>query len=387
MRTTALAAQATFGAEDYSRTSSASLVSNRTLVQLDKVSVDYGALRVLQPTTLSVEEGEFLTILGPSGSGKTTILKLMGGFIAPSKGRVTLNGKDISLLPPERRPFNTVFQDYALFPHMSVGENVAYSLRIKGIDRSTRFKEATSALELVGLAGYAQRRVGQLSGGQQQRVALARAIVAKPSVILLDEPLSALDAALRHHMQIFLKSIQRKLGTTFVFVTHDQQEALAMSDRIVVMNAGRIVQIGTPSSIYQEPASAFVATFIGRNNLLSASLRDPVAFEFATPAGPVFAATNVVGNRQGAVLLTVRPECIDISAPGKTPVGARNTLKGRINEATFGGSHYTYQVRVGQGEGVIMDCTCRADGQPPFEAGGDVEITFKPEDVRLVEVP
>lgn len=387
MRTVALVTQTPFGVEDQSRTPSAGRLMNTTLVQLDKVAVDYGALRVLQPTTLSVEEGEFLTILGPSGSGKTTILKLIGGFIAPTEGSISFNGTDISLLPPEKRPFNTVFQDYALFPHMSVGENVAYSLRIKGIDRTTRIREATNALELVGLAGYAERRVGQLSGGQQQRVALARAIVAKPSVILLDEPLSALDAALRHHMQIFLKSIQRKLGTTFVFVTHDQQEALAMSDRIVVMNAGRIVQIGAPSSIYHEPTSPFVATFIGRNNLLSASLRDPVSFEFSTPAGPIFAATKAVGRGQGAVLLAVRPECIEISAPGKRPMGSRNTLQGRIDEATFGGSHYTYQVRVGQGEGVIMACTGKADGLPPFEVGSNVELSFKSEDVRLVEAP
>ncbi len=356
------------------------------LVGLRDVAVDYGALRVLQPTDLTIAEGEFLTILGPSGSGKTTILKLIGGFLSPSAGQVSFKAADITGLPPERRPFNTVFQDYALFPHMSVAENVAYSLRVKGASRSERLDEARKALELVGLAGFGDRKVAQLSGGQQQRVALARAIVAKPSLILLDEPLSALDAALRHQMQSFLKSIQRQLGTTFVFVTHDQQEALAMSDRIVVMNVGRIVQIGSPAEIYNDPFNAFVATFIGRNNLLPATPLPEHRDRFTTEIGVVQARSGEAAGVDADCQLAIRPECISVRRRGlELASEQKNRIEGVVREVAFAGTHYGYRVAAGARCTVTLECSGRhneTDG--PLSVGEDVEMSFDPQDTRII---
>ena len=352
-------------------------------VRFSGVAVDYGALRVLQPTQLEVEEGEFLTILGPSGSGKTTILKLIGGFILPSEGSILFDARDITRLPPEKRPFNTVFQDYALFPHMSVAENVAYSQRIKGIGRPERLTEAANALTLVGLEGFASRRIGQLSGGQQQRVALARAIVAKPSVILLDEPLSALDAALRVQMQSFLKSIQRRLGTTFVFVTHDQQEALAISDRIVVMNHGRIVQVGTPTEIYDEPVDSYVAGFIGRNNLVQARY-DGSAGLFRTAIGDIAARPSNPPSVADC-MLAIRPEHIAVLRPGRSvsPEG-RHRAQAVVREVTYAGTHFSYEVEVGHGDPVTIECVGRSGTDGPFQIGDAVEIAFSADDMRIL---
>jgi spermidine/putrescine transport system ATP-binding protein len=351
-------------------------------VALDGVVLDYGTHRVLQKTDLAINEGEFLTILGPSGSGKTTILRLLGGFLRPSSGRILLDGKDISDLPPERRPFNTVFQDYALFPHMSVGENVAYSLRLRGVARANRLAAADEALSLVGLSGFSGRRISQLSGGQQQRVALARAIVSKPSVVLLDEPLSALDASLRRQMQLFLKSIQRKLGTTFVFVTHDQEEALSMSDRIVVMNVGRIVQIGTPTSIYHAPCSAFVAAFIGRNNLLPGTF-DRATRLFTTLAGPILFDETYSAEIGDFSEIAVRPECLAVSQRGgATSDLSVNRLPGTVEDTTFSGSHYSYQVRVA--EGTVLECTGSAQTDLIFQVGDEVDVLFSAQNVRMV---
>lgn len=354
----------------------------KSQVTLDQVTVAYGSHQVLEATSLTIKAGEFLTILGPSGSGKTTILKLLGGFLKPSSGKIVFDDTDITALPPEKRPFNTVFQDYALFPNMTVGDNVGYSLRLKGIQRDARAAEAEKALKLVGLEGFARRRVSQLSGGQQQRVALARAIVAKPSVILLDEPLSALDAGLRHQMQLFLKSIQRKLGTTFVFVTHDQQEALSMSDRIVVMNFGHIVQIGSPADIYNVPASSFVATFIGRNNLIQGRYEVTGGF-FDTPIGRIRSTSPMISRPENEIRLAVRPEAIVV-----TPRAAAltdndlNLATGRVEDVIFVGSHLSYQVRVG--DMVLLECTTPVEAGEPMPIGAEVDLHFRPENVRVV---
>jgi putative spermidine/putrescine transport system ATP-binding protein len=228
----------------------------------------YGEVVAVDHVDLDVGRGEFFTLLGPSGSGKTTTLRLIAGFEQPDAGRIELRGVDVARMPPYERPVNTVFQDYALFPHMTVGENVAYGLRVKRVGRAERRRRADEALELVRLAGYGARKPVQLSGGQRQRVALARAIVNRPEVLLLDEPLGALDLKLRQEMQVFLKSLQHELAMTFVYVTHDQEEALTMSDRIAVFDAGRIEQVGTPVEVYERPATEFVADFVGVSNIV-----------------------------------------------------------------------------------------------------------------------
>jgi putative spermidine/putrescine transport system ATP-binding protein len=242
----------------------------------------FGAVRAVDGVDLDIADGEFFSMLGPSGSGKTTVLRLIAGFELPSEGVVELAGVDVSRKAPFERDLNTVFQDYALFPHLSVLDNVAYGLRVKKVPRRERRERAEQALSTVRLDGFGDRRPGQLSGGQRQRVALARALVNRPKVLLLDEPLGALDLKLREEMQVELKAIQRQVGITFVFVTHDQQEALTMSDRIAVFNAGRIVQVGSPAEIYEHPATAFVAGFVGTSNLLVGDVAQKILGEDGT---------------------------------------------------------------------------------------------------------
>jgi putative spermidine/putrescine transport system ATP-binding protein len=237
-------------------------------VRLAQLTKRYGDVTAVGGVDLDVGQGEFFTMLGPSGSGKTTTLRLIAGFERPDEGRIELGGADVSRLPPYERDVNTVFQDYALFPHMTVGENVEYGLRVRKVSRAERRRRATAVLETVQLTGFAERKPSQLSGGQRQRVALARAIVNNPRVLLLDEPLGALDLKLRQELQIELKQLQQELGMTFVYVTHDQEEALTMSDRIAVFNEGRVEQIGTPAEMYEHPATEFVAGFIGTSNVL-----------------------------------------------------------------------------------------------------------------------
>jgi putative spermidine/putrescine transport system ATP-binding protein len=241
-------------------------------VHLQGVSRRFGAIAAADGVDLSIAPGEFFAMLGPSGSGKTTCLRLIAGFEQPDEGRIEIFGDDVAGLPPYRRPVNTVFQDYALFPHMNVGENVAYGLKVRGVDRPSREAAALAALAQVRLTGYEQRKPAQLSGGQRQRVALARALVLKPKVMLLDEPLGALDLKLREDMQSELKSLQRELGLAFVFVTHDQGEALGMSDRLAVFDKGKVLQVGTPQEVYNRPNSRFVADFVGSSNILPAEL-------------------------------------------------------------------------------------------------------------------
>ena len=298
-------------------------------VRLAGVRKTYGDVVAVDGVDLDVASGEFFTLLGPSGSGKTTTLRLIAGFERPDAGRVELAGRDVTRLPPYSRDVNTVFQDYALFPHMTVAENIAYGLRVKGVPRTERRKRVEEILGIVRLPGLGDRKPIQLSGGQRQRVALARAMVNHPQVLLLDEPLGALDLKLRQEMQIELKRIQRavrEVGITFVYVTHDQEEALTMSDRLAVFNEGRIEQIGTPAEVYERPVNAFVAGFVGASNVLHR-------------AGRTF---------------TVRPEKIRMTEDGGARRGDDNAATGRIRDIVYAGMFTRYIVELDDGEELVV---------------------------------
>jgi len=320
------------------------MTDDRILLELKSISKSFGPTAVLEGIELAVRDGEFITILGPSGSGKTTILRMIGGFTQTSGGEILLEGRDITGLPINRRPFNTVFQDYALFPHMTVAGNVSYGLMVRGRPRREIARKVSEALDLVQLGPLADRYPAQLSGGQRQRVALARAIICEPRLILLDEPLAALDVELRKQMQLFLKDIQREIRTTFLFVTHDQEEAIAIADRICVMNFGRILQLGTPHEVYYRPRSEFVARFFGDNNLIEGRLGegDGQRRRIETPVGSLLCAVDgqpeiaaaPAGSRAFAVF---RPESIRprlVSADGF----AENKAEGRVTAVTFAGA-------------------------------------------------
>src|ERR671910_2057428 len=285
-------------------------------VSFRKVSRHFGSVRAVDAVDLDVAEGEFFTMLGPSGSGKTTCLRLIAGFEQPDSGHIEIFGETAEGVPPYRRNVNTVFQDYALFPHMSVGENVAYGLMIRGLPRAERESRSREALAMVKLGGYEGRRPGQLSGGQRQRVALARALVNEPKVLLLDEPLGALDLKLRQNMQNELKSLQREVGITFVYVTHDQEEALTMSDRIGVMRDGRLLQVAGPEELYERPATRFVADFIGRSNILPGTVASPGTVVLVNGDRLDLPTAQDTGT---AVGVAVRPERIRIDQPGSAP--------------------------------------------------------------------
>ena len=278
----------------------------------------FGEVRAVDGVDLDIADGEFLTLLGPSGSGKTTVLRMIAGFELPTSGQVLLDGTDVTRRAPFERDVNTVFQDYALFPHMTVQENVEYGLRVRKVPRPERRSRAEQALESVRLTGYGERRPAQLSGGQRQRVALARALVNRPRVLLLDEPLGALDLKLRQEMQVELKGLQRLVGITFVFVTHDQDEALTMSDRVAVFNQGKIEQVGSPAEVYERPATAFVANFVGTSNLLSGDV-----------------ALQVIG-REGT--FSVRPERIRVVAPGDVVTADEVSALGVVREVVYAGA-------------------------------------------------
>jgi putative spermidine/putrescine transport system ATP-binding protein len=283
---------------------------------------------------LEIADGEFFSMLGPSGSGKTTTLRLIAGFEIPTAGRVLLHGKDVTSVPPFDRDVNTVFQDYALFPHMTVGQNVAYGLEVRKVPRADRDRRVAEAMEMVRLEGYENRKPSQLSGGQRQRVALARALVNRPRVLLLDEPLGALDLKLREQMQVELKEIQREVGITFIYVTHDQEEALTMSDRLAVFNRGQIEQIGTPAHVYERPATTFVAGFVGTSNLLKDE-----------------AARAVIG-QEG--VFTVRPEKIRIGEPSDEPRDDEHSALGEVREVVYLGPDTRYIVALQAGGELVV---------------------------------
>ncbi|WP_429818511.1 ABC transporter ATP-binding protein [Ensifer sp. B1-9] len=319
------------------------------VVHFKNVNKSYGALTAVDDLDLSIAPGQFVTLLGPSGCGKSTTLRMLGGFDSPTSGEIYLEGKPISHLPPNKRNVNIVFQDYALFPHLTVGRNIAFGLELKGMESAAIHRRVSELLSLVSLEDHAERMPAQLSGGQRQRVALMRALAPDPNVLLLDEPLSALDAKLRQQMQIELKSIQKKTGKTFIFVTHDQEEALTMSDVIVVMNKGRIEQMGGPDELYARPRSRFVANFIGQSNFLEGTVVSVSGRVAAVEwrGNVVNADVNGTAPRPGDhVTLALRPEAVFCLS--RKPED-RPSLKARINQRVFKGAHTSLTVTLDNG--------------------------------------
>jgi spermidine/putrescine transport system ATP-binding protein len=321
-------------------------------ITLEHVEKRYAGAAAVDDVTLEVREGEFFSLLGPSGCGKTTTLRMIAGFVAPDAGRILLHGRDVTSVPANRRPVNMVFQQYALFPHMSVFDNVAFGLKVKRVPRAEHHERVHGLLRVVALAGLERRRPRQLSGGQQQRVALARALVNRPAALLLDEPLGALDVKLRRQMQLELKRIQHELGTTFVYVTHDQEEAMAMSDRIAVMNAGRVEQIGSPREIYEQPATAFVADFIGSLNALDVRVDELVGgYALARLGERERVVVPADGAATGAELrVAVRPEWVRIGPPDEAAGDGGSRLEGTVGEIVYLGMYTQFHVdtRVGR---------------------------------------
>ena len=315
------------------------------IVEVQTVSKHFGKVVALQDINLSVFRGEFLTLLGPSGCGKTTLLRIIAGFESPSSGRIFINGKDVTDLPPERRPLNMVFQRYALFPHLTVFENVAFGLRMKRIPEKEIRLRVVQMLALVGLEGFESRMPHQLSGGQCQRVALVRALVNQPEVLLLDEPLSALDRKIRQQMQGELRALQARLGTTFVYVTHDQEEAMAMSSRIVLMRDGRIVQIATPQELYHCPNSAFAADFVGDTNILEAEIVLDQEKPVVRWHGLVLKDKNVPGDQIGRkVRVLVRPESFRIFE--QPPANLHHVVPAEVLRSTYCGFYWMHQLQI-----------------------------------------
>jgi putative spermidine/putrescine transport system ATP-binding protein len=303
-------------------------------VRFEQVSRYFGEVKAVDQADLEIRDGEFFSMLGPSGSGKTTCLRMIAGFDRPTSGRIYLYGQEVSDLPPYERDVNTVFQDFALFPHMTVEDNIAYGLMIKGMPKKERYQRVEEILDLVRLPGLGHRKPSQLSGGQRQRVALARALINHPKVLLLDEPLGALDLKLRQQMQVELKAIQQRVGITFIFVTHDQEEALSMSDRIAVFNEGRIVQVGTPSDVYERPASPFVAGFVGTSNLIGAEL-----------------AMKITGSEQ---MFSVRPEKIHFGDLQSSPPTDMYCVDGTVRDVVYLGLFTRYLVEIENGVDLVV---------------------------------
>jgi putative spermidine/putrescine transport system ATP-binding protein len=362
-------------------------------VRLLGVRKTFGEVVAVDGVDLEVRSGEFFTMLGPSGSGKTTCLRMIAGFERPDSGSVELGGADVTGLPPYERDVNTVFQDYALFPHMSVGQNVEYGLRVKKVPAAERQERIRQALEMVRLDGFEKRRPSQLSGGQRQRVALARALVNRPRVLLLDEPLGALDLKLRQQLQVELKRIQEEVGVTFIYVTHDQDEALSMSDRIAVMDSGRILQIGTPNEVYDEPQSRFVAGFVGVSNLLELEI-ESVAGGFARlslgPGDRIEARVGPEAQAGERAIVTIRPERIAIAegAEGGRPGGFVETChaSGTVRESLYAGPTTRFVVEL-DGGGELM--VVRQNAQTSFEdaealRGQAVTLIWRREYTRVI---
>jgi spermidine/putrescine transport system ATP-binding protein len=348
-------------------------------VRLERLTKRFDDVVAVDELSLDVEHGRFLALLGPSGCGKTTTLRMIGGFEEPTSGTVFLGDRDVSGLAPYKRDVNTVFQSYALFPHLSIYENVAFGLRRRGIKGDEVKKQVTDSLELVGLAGLERRRPGQLSGGQQQRIALARALVNHPRVLLLDEPLGALDLKLRKQMQLELKRIQHEVGITFIHVTHDQEEAMTMADQIVVMNKGRIEQAGSPTELYESPSTAFVAGFLGVSNLLPGKVTGPDRVklgdgtEVSVPAG-------ALAGRSGDVAIGVRPEKI------RPDAGEANVLEGTVAESAYIGVSTQYIVATAAGS-VSLYVQNAHSGVESLAPGRRISLSWSPQSTFVVDSP
>ncbi len=328
-------------------------MKNNVIIDLKNISVSFGDNQVLKDLNLYIRDKEFITLLGPSGCGKTTTLRIIAGFIEPDEGEVIFDGKKINSLPPHKRQVNTIFQRYALFPHLNVYENVAFGLRIRKTPEKQIKQTVEEMLALVNLKGFNKRNINSLSGGQQQRVAIARALAVHPRVLLLDEPLGALDLKLRKDMQVELKNIQQRLGITFIYVTHDQEEALSMSDTVVVMDNGIIQQIGSPIDIYNEPKNAFVADFIGESNIVDGVMIEDCVVDFS---GHRFECLDKGFDKNEAVDVVVRPEDVDVVAPDK------GMLKGVVTSVTFKGVHFEIIVDIGGFKWMIQTTDYVAEG-------------------------
>ena len=335
-------------------------------IRLAGVSRYFGEVKAIDQIDLEIADGEFFSMLGPSGSGKTTCLRLIAGFDRPTRGRVFIHGADVTVLPPYEREVNTVFQDYALFPHMTVGDNIAYGLMIKKVPKAERQKRVAGMLELVQLPGMEPRKPSQLSGGQRQRVALARALINHPRVLLLDEPLGALDLKLRQAMQIELKAIQRRVGITFIYVTHDQEEALTMSDRLAVFSQGHIEQIGSPAEVYEHPATPFAAGFVGVSNLVSGTM-----------------AQAITGSSE---TFSIRPEKIHMQEPQQPVPTDRYSVQGRIRDVVYLGMHTRYLVELdGGGDLTVIQQNLNTTSMDVLAAKGRVvKLVWQREHVRRI---
>ena len=346
-------------------------MNDNKLINLMNISKSYGDTVVLDDLNLYIRENEFLTLLGPSGCGKTTTLRIIGGFETPKGGQVIFEGKDITKLPPNERQLNTVFQKYALFNHMTISENIAFGLKIKKKSKIYIQDKIKYALKLVNLEGYENRMPDSLSGGQQQRIAIARAIVNEPKVLLLDEPLGALDLKLRQDMQYELIRLKNELGITFVYVTHDQEEALTMSDTIVVMNQGYIQQVGTPEDIYNEPKNAFVADFIGDSNIIPSVM---IEDRLVNILGANFPCVDIGFGRNKPVDVVIRPEDIDLVQPEK------GIISGRVTSLLFKGVHYEMEVTANGREWLVHSTDL-------FPVGSEVGIQVDPYDIQIMNKP
>ena len=344
-------------------------MKNNAIINLKNVSVKLGDTQVLDNLNMYIRDKEFITLLGPSGCGKTTTLRIIGGFLEPDSGEVIFEDKVINGVPPHKRQVNTIFQRYALFPHLNVYENIAFGLRVKKMKEKEIKESVTEMLELVNLKGFEKRDINSLSGGQQQRVAIARALAVKPRVLLLDEPLGALDLKLRKDMQVELKNIQKRLGITFIYVTHDQEEALSMSDTIVVMDGGVIQQIGTPEDIYNEPKNAFVADFIGESNILDGKMLEDFKCSFS---GARFQCLDKGFGNGESVDVVVRPEDVDIVEPEK------GMLKGTVTSVTFKGVHFEIIVDIGGFKWMIQT----TDYEP---VGKKIGLYIEPDAIQIMK--
>ncbi|MBD5494267.1 MAG: ABC transporter ATP-binding protein [Lachnospiraceae bacterium] len=343
----------------------------KELIRLENISKSYDGQMVLDELELNINENEFVTLLGPSGCGKTTTLRIIGGFANPDTGKVIFDGQDITNVPPNKRHLNTVFQKYALFTHMTIAENIAFGLKIKKKTKSYIDDKIKYALKLVNLEGYENRMPDSLSGGQQQRIAIARAIVNEPRVLLLDEPLGALDLKLRQEMQYELIRMKNELGITFIYVTHDQEEALTMSDKIVVMNQGYIQQIGSPESIYNEPENAFVADFIGDSNIIGATMIEDKLVDIL---GAKFACVDTGFGTNKPVDVVIRPEDVELIEPED------GTIKGVVTHLIFKGVHYEMEVMANGFEWLVHSTTL-------FPVGKEVGIRVDPFNIQIMNKP